>query len=97
MPKATKEQIDAWKKKYGKIYQLTAEDSICYIRKPDRKILGHATSVAGDEPIKFNEIILNDCWLAGDESMREDDAKFFGISEKLAEIIDKAETEIKEL
>lgn len=96
--KTTKEQIAEWKEKYGKIYQLTAEDgSTCVIRKPDRKVLSHATAIAGNDPIKFNEIVLNDCWLGGDEDMREDDAKFMAISGQLGGIIEIAEVELKKL
>ena len=96
--KPTKEQIKEWKAKYGTVYQLTAEDgSNCIIRKPDRKVLSHATAVAGSDPIKFNEVVLNDCWIDGDEEMKTDDAKFLAISGKLGEIIELAEVELKEL
>lgn len=94
----TKKQIADWKTKHGRIYKLTAQDgSVGIIKQPNRKILSHATAVAGSDPIKFNEVVLEDCWIAGDESLKTDDAKFLGISEKLADIIEKAEVALKEL
>ncbi len=95
--KASKEQIGIWKKKYSGVYELSSGGAVCYIKVPGRKELSHATAVAANDVFKFNEVILNDCWLAGDESMREDDAKFLGVSEQLGEIIEKAEVKIKKL
>ena len=43
---ATPEQIEAWKKKYGKLFGIKVDGHICYLKKPDRKILSFA-SVAG--------------------------------------------------
>ncbi len=94
----TQAQIDQWKKKYGKVYKLIAEDgSVGYIRRPDRKILSHATAVAGTDAIKFNETILRDCWLGGDESLLDDDAKFLAISAQLDKVINTVQVELVEL
>ena len=94
---ATPEQIEAWKKQHGEIYAATVGDGICYLKKPSRKVLGYASFASKNNPLNFNEVMLNDCWLGGDESIRTDDAKFLGVSGVLAELIEVKEAELKKL
>ena len=47
--------------------------------------------------MKYNEIMLRNCWLAGDEEIKTDDALFLGVSAKLGELIDIKEAELKKL
>ena len=49
--KASHEQIESWKKQYGKVFGIKVEDHICYLRTPDRKTLSYATSVGDKDPI----------------------------------------------
>lgn len=97
MEKITKEQIDAWKKKYGEVFKLVIGDKECFLKKPDRKTLGYATSVASKDPMKFNEIMLKGCWLSGDEEIKTDDSLFLSASAKLAELIEVKEAELVKL
>lgn len=94
---ATPEQIEAWKRQYGDIFAVTVGDGICYLKKPSRKALGYATFASKSDPLKFNEVILNECWIDGDESIRTDDSKFLGLSGVLSELIEVKEAEIKKL
>lgn len=94
---ASPEQIEAWKRQHGKIFSVTVDDGVCYLKKPSRKALGYASFASKQDPLKFNEVILNDCWLGGDETIRTDDAKFLGISGVLADIIEVKEAELKNL
>lgn len=59
----TQEKIQAWKEKHKNIFRLKIEDKECYLKVPDRKALSYASSVASKDPLKFNEIILNNAWL----------------------------------
>lgn len=97
MFEATEAQIKEWKSKYGDVFEVLVEDKKCYLRKPDRKILGLATSVGQKNPMKFNEIILHNCWLAGDEEIKTDDDYFLGVGAKLETLIQIKEAEIKKL
>ena len=63
----TKEQIAELKSKHGEIFKITVDGKSCLLRKPNRKELGYASAAGKDNPLKFNESILNACWLAGDE------------------------------
>jgi len=67
------------------------------VKKPGREELAHASVIAQNNPITFNEIILRDCWLGGDETIQTDDDKFLGVSGVLDEIVKVAEAKIKKL
>ncbi|MBQ5451628.1 MAG: hypothetical protein IIT56_01415 [Bacteroidales bacterium] len=68
-------QIQAWKKQWGEVFAVKADGKICYLRKPDRKILAY-TSTLANNPIKANETLLNNCWLGGCEDFKTDDSLF---------------------
>jgi hypothetical protein len=84
--KATAEQISEWKKKHGDIFKVEVGDSVCYLKKPDRKTMSYVATL-GNNPIRANEALLENCWLGGDESIKTDDEKFYGVSAKLNEIV----------
>ncbi|KAA6346438.1 hypothetical protein EZS27_006088 [termite gut metagenome] len=93
----TQQQIDEWKAKWGSVYLVEIEEKKAYLRKPDRKALSAAAVVGKNDPIKYNEILLTNCWLGGDEVIKTDDSYFLGISGKLSEIIEIKEAELKKL
>jgi len=94
---ATKEQIAEWKAKHGGIFRITVEDKACYLKKPSRKALGYASMAGKENPLKFNEVMLNDCWLAGDEEIKTDDSLFLSVSPKLSELIEVKTSELEKL
>jgi hypothetical protein len=51
----------------------------------------------GSNPVRANEALLQNCWLGGDESIKTDDDKFFGVSAKLNEIVEIKDAEIVKL
>lgn len=93
----TKEQIEQLKQKHGQIYKITVDNKSCLLRKPNRKELGYATMAGKDNPLKFNEVILNACWLDGDDEIRNDDTLFLSASAKIADIIEVKEAELEKL
>lgn len=93
----TKEQIAAWKKQHGEVYALRVEDKTAYLKKPDRKTLSAATHVGQKDPLKFNEIMLKQCWLGGDEEIKTDDELFLSACSKLPELIQIKEAELVKL
>lgn len=94
---ATPEQIEAWKKQHGKVFAVKVDGHIGYLKKPDRKILSYATMAGSADPIKFNETLLNNCWLGGSDAIKTDDDLFLGVSGKLAELIQVKEAELVNL
>lgn len=94
---AEPQQIDAWKKQYGEVYCVEVDGSVCYLHKPDRATLKAVASVGMNDPIRSNEVLLENCWIAGDESIKTDDAKFMGVSPVLAELVQIKEAVLKKL
>jgi hypothetical protein len=94
---ATPEQLAQWKKEHEEIFMAEVDGHRCYLKKPNRKTLSAAAVVGAKDPLKYNEIVLKNCWLGGDEEIQTDDRLFLGISGQLGEIIEVAEATIKKL
>jgi hypothetical protein len=90
-------KIEEWKRQYGAVYRIKVEDKVCYLKSPSRKTLGYASMAAKTNPLKFNEVVLNDCWLAGNEEIKTDDSLFLSISPRLDELFEVKETELEKL
>ena len=93
----TKQQIQEWKKQYGDVYVLNIEGKKAYLRTPDRQTLSYASTLATKDPLKFNEAILTNCWLGGEEEIKTDDALFLSASSKLGELIQIKEATLEKL
>lgn len=99
----TAAEIEQAKQKYGKVYVIRVKDDIgeeeakCYLRKPTRQILDLAMASSTKKNSMFNEVILRNCWLAGDRNILEDDDLFMGAAAKLSGIINFKEAELEEL
>ncbi|MDR1896545.1 MAG: hypothetical protein LBR10_07135 [Prevotellaceae bacterium] len=94
---ATKEQIEQWKAKHGDVFRIRVDDKSCYLKTPNRKTLGYASMAGKENPLKFNEVILNECWLDGDGEIKTDDALFMSISARLSDLIQIKEAELEKL
>ena len=102
MTEVSQQQIALWKAKYGNVYRILVKDAeggdkVCYLRKPSRQALGYASQAAKDNPLKFNEVLLNDSWLDGDEEIKTDDTLFLSVSGKIAELVEVKEAELEKL
>lgn len=91
------EAIEALKKKHGKLFVVEVGDSIAYLRKPTRVEMSAAISLGSSNPIKFNETLLENCMIAGDEEIKTDDDKFFGVCKELEKIIPHTVASLKEV
>lgn len=90
------EQINKWKALHKDVYAVTVDGSICYLKKPTRATISHMATLSTN-PIRANEVLLNDTWLGGDETIKTDDDKFLGVTSQLATIVEIKEAEIKKL
>lgn len=95
--KATSDQIALWKAQHGDVYEITVDDHYGYLKKPDRKVLSYATSVGQSDPMKFNELVLQNCWLGGSPELKERDEYFFAVVGQLNVLIEVKQAEIKKL
>lgn len=89
------EQIRQWKVEHGDVFEVEVDGRRAYLKKPDRKTLSYAMAQAQTNPLGFAEVILRNCWLAGDESIQTDDSLFLAVSSKLDELIQIKEAELK--
>lgn len=95
---ATPEQIEAWKREYEFVYKYTSNDGrVAYFRNPTLQILDACKTLAGGSSMKFNELLMNNCWLGGDEELRKHDKYKMGIFEWLPDIIVKVEGQLERL
>lgn len=90
-------QIEAWKQKFGEIYAVKCDGHVAYLKKPSRRSISYASVAGKTDPIKFNEMLLNDCFIGGSEKVKTDDGLFLGVSAKLAELIEVKESELEKL
>lgn len=95
--KTIEQKVVEWKDRYGDVFQVEVDGHVAYLKKPDRRALGAASVIGKTDPIKYNEVLLNNCWLEGDEVIKKDDALFLGVSAQLAEIIEIKEATLKKL
>lgn len=93
----TQAQIEQWKAQHGEVFKISVGKKVCYLRKPSRKALSYAALSAQTDPLKYNEVILNDCWLAGDEEIKTDNGLFLSVSQKLPSLIEIKEAELEKL
>lgn len=94
---ATEEQIAEWKKQYGDIWAATCDGHVAYLKRPSRKALSYASVAGKENPLKFNELLLNDCWIGGSDEIKTNDSLFLGVSARLAELVEIKEAELGKL
>lgn len=95
-------QIDSLKKanKIDRVHELSVqvsddEKAYCYLKTPDRNVMGAVMAIGRNNPIKANEIVLAKCWLAGDERIKIDDELFLSVMPKLNELVEFRKADIK--
>lgn len=93
----TEKEIKELKEKHGQIFKLTVEDKCCILKAPDRKTLGYAGTSGAKNPLKFNEVILTQCFVAGDTEIRDDDSYFIGAGKQIQNIIEVRESSLEKL
>ena len=86
---ATPEQIEAWKEKHGDVYRYEADGKVGYLKTVDRNTYAAAAAKVTTSPAKFNETIIDNCWLGGAEELRKEDKYFFGLSDFVEELMAK--------
>lgn len=94
---ATEKQIAEWKTQYGEVWAATCDGHVAYLKRPSRKALSYASVAGKENPMKFNEILLEDCWIGGSEAIKKDDGLFLGVSSKLAELVEIKTAELGKL
>ena len=85
-PTEEEKAIQRLKAQYGKVYQLRVTDDegnllLGYLKKPSIEILSASISVGQSDPLRGTRIILESCWLEGNERiLKEDDLLISALS-----------------
>lgn len=100
--KLTAEEISALKDKHGDVFLVKVDDAEGnthhgYLRTPTRRDLSAASVAGSKDPLKFNEVIMRQCWVGGDESIRTDDYLFLAASGVISEMIVIGEARLEKL
>lgn len=99
MYKATTDQIEAWKKEHETdeifAFKSVKHDKQAYYRKPKRKELSFISQIKDGS--KFNEKLLQTCYLGGDKEIETNDDIFLGLGDKIIAILKYAEVEVEKL
>lgn len=90
-------QIDSWKAKYQKVFCYEVDGKKIYFKQPDRKTIAAAGVIAKNDPMKYNEFVLANCCLGGERELLNDDSVFYGISQKIDELVAAKVGELKNL
>jgi len=93
----TQEQINKWKAEHGDVFVVECEDKKCYLKKPTRQVLSAATTIGATDPMGYMEMMLKNCWIAGDMEMQTNDDYFLGVSRVLNKLMEVKKASIKKL
>lgn len=93
--KYTKQQIEEWKAKHGELFEITVGGKSCILHRPTRQDLSYVSVLK--DPIKISETMLNQLWVAGDEENKTDDSLFLAAIQKMQDVLEVKEAEIKKL
>lgn len=93
--KVTATQLEQWKALYGKVWEVVVEDKVAYFKKASRATMRAALSFLEKDRIKYMEIIIENCWIGGDEAMKSEDEYFYGLMGVVPELAEAKNAEIK--
>lgn len=108
---ATPDQIAAWKKLHGDVYEITVNSHVGYVRGFDRATMkfalsqlkikldkdSHGAEVSVEKMIELGEIGLKNCWIGGSEEILSNDRMFMAAALQVGELFEIAETTLKKL
>jgi hypothetical protein len=94
---ASEEQIAMYKQLHRDVFEVKTGNKVCYLKRPDRKTLSAADAIGSTDPMRYNEVILENCWLSGDNEIKTNDNYFLEVVPVLAELVDFGRAEIKKL
>ena len=83
------------------LYEIENDDDNkileCYLKAPDRNVMRMVLAIINQDQIKANEILLEKCWICGDEILKTNDKYFMGLSNRLGELINYKVGELKKV
>lgn len=96
-PAVTEEQINEWKRKFGKVFCYEVDGEKIYFKQPTRKVLASAGVIAKNDPMKYGEYIIENSFIGGNKELLYDDSVFFGIMQVIDQMVSIKVGELKNL
>lgn len=95
-------EVDLLKKSHGEVYEIIVpandegtEMTYAYIARPKRKILEAVFGMINTNPIQAADVLMKNCWLAGNDLIKTDDDLFMAAAPLVLSIIKIRQGEIK--
>lgn len=90
------DKIKEWKKQHGALLHVPFSDGReAYLKQPDKRVLGLAYARGAKDPLGIAEVILSNCWLGGDASIKEDVGCLIALQELANELAGKVEASLE--
>lgn len=97
----TKEELDVLKSKHEKdgVFEYETEDGkVCYLKGLNRHEYSLALAKMRDNsPAVFYEVVVSKLWLAGCDEIKNIDGYYYGLCEKIEELMDKKKGSLRRL
>lgn len=95
----TPEELQALKLAHqGKeLFIIEVEGTQAVVTSPTRAQINAAIQGSKKAPLRFGEILLDNCWVDGDDKIKTNDRLFMGASEQLQALIEPTSSSIKKL
>ncbi len=97
---ANKAKIEALKKANPKgVWQIANADGskVAYLRTPTRSEISYATTFLPQDQLGYADAILQNCWLDGDNELKDNDKYFLALVPQIDQIIEVEQVELKKL
>lgn len=96
------EQIERWKREHGTVFRYTAtregsEPKVGYFKKISPQTMDAYESLLKRSKLMADDVIIENCWLGGDEEVVKNDDYRMGLRDWLGLLLVKVEGEMLEL
>jgi len=97
----TEKQVKNWKDKHGDIFAIESEGLTAIVSDPSQNlaVMKMAAAAAAKNghlgrPAAIAEVVLNNCWVAGDAQIKTDPAHVIGVGDQIDELVDIPEYQL---
>lgn len=95
----TQEMIAMWKAKHRKVISITVEDDgeqfTAFFRRPDMNTMSAVMSIAKSDELKASNTMFENCWLGGDEMIKEEFVLKMAVMGKMQSLVEVKSCELK--
>lgn len=95
------ETIRQWKARYGKIVRIDVADGdelhVGYFHRPKLETMSAVSKIGKTDEVKSAEVMFDNCWLGGSESLRNDAILFLEATKQLGKMFSTCLSSLKNL